>query len=275
MTHEEAQGLIPAYAASRLEGAELDALRAHLGGCEACSELATGIGEIAAAIASGGEGMLDPHPEESQLRAHALGRHAEGAERVRRHLESCARCSLEVASWRGGTPGPGRSELATGGRASSSWRQAAALLAAGVVLGMGLTALWHRSFGPGTDGMSPSAWSGPVDLHLLPAPTRGEESLAQFRLRKGQPATILHLRRVLPDPHSPDERFRVIIRAASGATVYERVHTRAEMERDFDQWEVMPIYVPAAPGKYELILMRETAPAERVLESPFELVPEG
>src|SRR5262245_15015926 len=98
MTHEEARELFPAFAASKLQGPELDGLRAHLRACAECAELAAGIGEMVSSILEGGSDLFDLHPDEKALRAFFEGFRLPGAERIEKHLRTCASCSLEVAT---------------------------------------------------------------------------------------------------------------------------------------------------------------------------------
>src|SRR5262249_26215958 len=136
---------------------------------------------------------------------------------------------------------PGRS--ATRGR---QLRVAAALIGVGVLLGAGLSVLGRRP-SPSRESAwdSSPSWSGEGDLHLLPAPRRKEETVTRFTLKKGQPATILHLPKVIPDAGSPDEQFRLIVRGTSMAPVFDRSYSRSEMMRAFDSWGVMPILLPS------------------------------
>jgi hypothetical protein len=115
-----------------------------------------------------------------------------------------------------------------------------------------------------------------VDLHILPAPTRGE-AVPRFRLRKDQPATILYLPRVIPKKGSPDERFRLLVQDGDGVVKFDQSYARSEMERAFDSWGAMPVFLPVSglpSGRYEFVVLREAAPPEKVAVIPFDIARE-
>jgi hypothetical protein len=279
VTHEEALELIPAFLTSSLEGPALERLHAHLRDCERCAEIATGIGEVVETLRENGHELLDPHPDEKALRAYFEGRSSPEAKRIERHLRTCASCSLELSTktWQ---PSPLRVEgllWSRGGMPAVRLGVAAGLFALGLVLGVGLKAFWR---GRGKSGEAPAismpSWSGAVDLHLLPAPTR-REGITRFTLRKGQPATILHLPNVLPGAGSPDERFRLAVKRRDAGAVFEQTYTRAEMMRAFNRWDVMPILLSSSnlpAGSYEVIVSRERDPDQELAVLPFEIVRE-
>jgi hypothetical protein len=280
MTHEEARELIPAFAASRLQGPALDGLRAHLSACPECAELTAGIGGMVSKILEGGSDLLDPHPDEKALRAFFEGSRLPGAERIEKHLRTCASCSLEVATKvHAGSAGRKSGGPEGNGTASTAGLLAAAagILAVGVLVGVMVTAQWRpRPVAPGASAPGLPAWRGPVDLHVLPSPQRGE-AVARFVLKKGQPATILHLPRVFPGGGNPADRLRLLVQSEEGAVKFDRIYARSEMERAFESWGVMPIFLPASilpDGRYEVLVLREAEPPEKIASIPFEIVRE-
>jgi hypothetical protein len=280
VTHEEAQELIPALLTSRLQGSALEELRAHFRDCDGCAGVLSGIGEIVDTIREDGRELFQPHPDEKAIRAYFEGWRSPETARIEQHIRSCASCSLELSTK---TRQPSR-EADRAPVSSPSYtragqlRAAAALIGVGVLLGAGLAALWPRQSSlPAARAGALSSWSGAVDLHLLPAPTRKEESVTRFTLRKGQPATILHLPKVIPGAGSPDEKFKIVVRRPSLAPVFDQSYTRSEMMKAFDSWSVMPILLPASSlpaGRYELIVSREADPSDQVAVIPFEIVRE-
>ena len=282
MTHEEARELIPAFAASKLQGSALEGLRAHLSACGECAELASGIAGIVSTLQAGGQALLDAHPDEKALRSYYEGTSAPAVtERIEEHLRTCAPCSLEVSTKRRAPAAEPRGDPQSGSRtAASGWRlgaAAAGILAAGILIGVAVTA--GRSSRPApidTGSLSTPSWSGSVDLHVLPPPQRGE-AVARFVLKKGQPGTILHLPRVIPRDGSPADRFRLLLRGEEGTVRFDQVYPRSEMERAFETWGVMPLFLPASSlpsGRYELTVQRDDPSAEKVASIPFEIARE-
>ncbi|HEU5180961.1 MAG TPA: zf-HC2 domain-containing protein [Candidatus Polarisedimenticolia bacterium] len=279
MTHEEAQELIPAFAASKLQGSTLDGLRAHLSACGECAELASGIAGIVGTLQEGGLALLDAHPSEKELRAYFEGAStlAESGQ-IEKHLRTCASCSLEVSTKTRGDVvlrdrRPGSRTTA------SAWQlgaAAAAILGAGILIGVMVKAGVSRPSGTDVVPAGPTSWSGPVDLHVLPPPQRGE-TIPRFILKKGQPGTILHLPRVIPRGGSPSDRFRLLLRSGDGAVKFDQVYPRPEIERAFDAWGVMPLFMPASSlpsGRYELTVQRDDPSAEKIASIPFEVTRE-
>jgi hypothetical protein len=282
MTHDEARELIPAFAASKLRGPALDGLRAHLSACGECAEVASGIAGMVAALQEGGPALFTAHPQEKLLRSffERATTPAE-TERIEAHLKTCASCSLEVSAKQ---RAPVMEQLPEGrsrDRAGASGWQlgtaAAGILAVGVLIGLAVSA--GRSSRATATGASPGtqpAWSGPVDLHVLPAPQRGE-AVTRFVLKKGQPATILHLARVFPAGGNLEDRIRLLVQSDKGVVRFDRVYKRSEMERAFESWGVMPIFLPASTlpaGRYELIVQRDDPSAEKIAAIPFEVTRE-
>jgi hypothetical protein len=155
---------------------------------------------------------------------------------------------------------------------------AAVIFAVGVLVGLSFTMPWRQQpRSRDSKGIPVPSWSGPVDLHILPSPRRGQEAVERFTLRRGQPATILHLPQVIPKTGNPDEKFRLIVQDDSGVVVFDQTHTRSEMDRAFERWGVMPIFLPALSlpaGRYEVIVLRDATPRDQVAAIPFEIARE-
>ena len=223
--HDELQGDIAAYAASRLEGEERARLEVHLKTCDACADLAATWKEIASAVREAGGLLFDRHPDERALREQALAGSTAGDPALARHIASCASCGLEVVAWRKRAAARSATRSASVALSSGGWpgatRRLALALAAGVILGVGLSLLLrppsHRPIERaerGTEAPSPAppAWTGPVQLLVLASPVRGEGSPPAFHLEPGPPFALIAAPLVLPETAVDGDRYRFEIR---------------------------------------------------------------
>src|SRR5580765_1833836 len=92
---------IPAYAAGRLDEPARGRLEAHLRECDSCKEMVTTFQELVRELREEGATLFETHPDALVLRTVARGEEPPDAAGIRRHLESCPTCHLEVRAWQG------------------------------------------------------------------------------------------------------------------------------------------------------------------------------
>ena len=264
--HELVQQDLPAYAASRLEQPALGRLQVHLQSCEECRQQAARFMRLADALQADGDALFEPHPSEAALRDHVAGDAGEEHGRISRHLELCATCSLEAGMWRkqghGVRVSPERRPRRTRG-----WTIAVASLAAGLILGAGLSLpIWKsiRATGggapyrPTTASREPSA--GPQ--LVLPRVLRGEVPEVAYALDPNRSFVVIACLAAIAPEAPPATAYRYEIRRSTGESVWSADLTAAEIRRHLESTEIVTLLVPAnvlAPGRYEFRL----APASR------------
>ena len=271
--HEELQGQIAAYAAGRLEPADVAEIEAHLATCDECAEIAETWKPLALALRESGSALLESHPESSMLRAYAAGSlRGEAASGVARHLAGCGACALEVEAWaperRKTLPTPVRSTFTRFGMPAS--------LAAGLVVGLGIGLTYRPA--PRIDAASPApsrSSAGAASLIALERPTRGAVKPAVFRLESGQDFAPLLVPVVVPEAAGPADRFRFAIQDENRRTVWSAELEAAVVRKQIAASGVVAFLVPASdlmPGSKSLTFSSSTAEGlPPLLEIPFEM----
>ncbi len=283
--HEELQADIPAYVTSRLEANALERLERHLADCEICSEMAACWKAIAAGIREGGEDLFTPHPDPLTLKNYALCRIKQDRNDIARHVASCPSCELEIEAWKARPEMP--ADAARGARSRpgrvprGGFLQPAFLVAAGLVLGMGLSLVVLRTQ-PHLDpralsGTATLEHGGMVPLWVLPGPLRGTTPTASFTVPAGDPQVLIVVRPALPPDASPNDAYLWEIVATDGATVWSYEASDSQIRSSLETSDVATLAVPTAPlsaGTYELSLARiSPGPRQGLLQIPFRVLP--
>lgn len=289
--HEGLKSDIPAYVASRLEGERRRQLEEHLPGCGECSERVSTLRGFTSVLREGGEEMFAPHPDVLALRAYARGERAADSSRIARHVASCATCELELSAWKfrdlmeQTQPAALRESAPRTRPVRSGFGLFPAMsLAAGVVVGVGVSILFHLGAAPGVPAPGSAGelvqvaanWSGPAQLFILSSQVRGEEAVATWKLAADQPYVLLAVRPPVPDSAGADDPYRFEIRGASGQAVWSSDLSAALIRQQLESSEVITFPIPAAtlaPGRHEFrFVSLRPADGQPPLEIPFEIV---
>jgi anti-sigma factor RsiW len=268
--HEDLQMDLPAYAASRLEGAAAQRMEDHLKECAGCREMAESLREFGNAIREGGAALMEPHPSEAEIKGYARGESVSDRGRIERHLAVCATCSLEVESWKRGSGAlfDSRSKPTAGGL--HRWGSVALASAAGLVIGFGVARLVNDASAPPpsvspTQGLQervPSA--GP--LLILPRALRGEGLAVTYRIDPKQEFVVMACSVSIPDDAPPDARFRYEIRDSGGRVVWAREITAEAVREHLNSTaEAVTLLAPTSvlePGRYVFSLSPADKPDE-------------
>src|SRR5262245_33057028 len=227
--HEDLQADLPAYAARRLEPARHHAIQGHVAACLECREAVAAFSAIAAGIARTGDSLFAPHPASAALRRLAQGEGA-GDATLRRHIELCAACALEVDAWRQVAMGV---PSARASRARGSLPRLALATAAGLLLGILLSWL-YRGVPSATPPHAPPAASQPAPLsgdslldlgqpvlYVLPEAHRGAEpTRADWELDPGDPWFGVAFPIAIPDGADGATPWRIEIRRIGGEVAW-------------------------------------------------------
>ena len=274
--HEELQNELADYAASRLEGEARLRLEAHLKECDPCREMASVLAEFGRTLREGGESLFELHPSPSSLREFALGSSTQGRERVARHLERCASCTLEIENWK---RAPAVSEsVRVAARTAQGWKTAW-LLAAGVVIGVGLASLARIArvapqpeIREGVGGAARTA--GP--MLILPRVLRGAGDKIVYTPDWNSEFTVLACLAAVPDDAAPEEKFVYTLLAADKRTVWSQTMTAQSIrERIASPAESVTLLVPTASlrsGRYEFSLSPEASTVSPIYRIDLEVV---
>ncbi len=286
--HEEIRLDLPAYVASRLEGAAAHRVKEHLEGCVDCRELAETIKELGTSLSEGGESLFAPHPSASSLKEYVDRRGGSDRVGIAQHLAGCATCSLEVEVWTRRAGAQGGERLALPGW--TRWRSLALASAAGIAVGFGLAVFLRTSRKPAVPPASPAATTvagaastaaAPAAgrLLLLPRTLRGERSVGTYALEANQELVVIACPVSLPGTAGDIERFRYEIREQTGETVWSQTMSAAEIRRQSNGGlEVVTFLVPARslpPGRYEFRLTPVERPAEVRYQADLEITRGG
>jgi hypothetical protein len=267
--HEDLQMNLPAYAASRLEGAAAKRMEDHLRECAGCREMADSLRGFGNAIREGGTALMEPHPSEEEIRGYARDEPVSDRGRIERHLAVCATCSLEVETWKRGSGALfSRSRPAAGGL--SRWGSVALATAAGLVIGFGIASLLNDSSGPGpsvspTQGLQEKVLSaGP--LLILPRALRGEGLAVTYRIDPKQEFVVMACPVSIPEDAAPEARFRYEIRGSGGQVVWAREMTAEAVREHLNSTaEAVTLLAPTSalePGRYVFSLSSADKPEE-------------
>jgi putative zinc finger protein len=276
--HDDIRSDIAAYVAGHLDQAGRDRLDAHLALCGECSELVSTANEIAAALRSRGDDLLSDHPTELALREHALGRPDRLDDRITRHLETCASCSLEVSAvGTGPVASPATRPVNAVRNAGVPWGIGSAAIAAalvtGLLLGLILSPRQHKTHEPDST-LTTARATGPVDLWILAGRSRGTGAPPIFRPDPSRLFVVIACPVVLP--HAPLDRdlYKIIIRR-QGESVWSSQISAGQIRQQMESAEAVTMIVPSGvlgPGQYELILLRrDQADARPVLQTSFQV----
>ena len=299
--HEWAREEIPAYAAGRLEAKALQRLKEHLAACGECREAAAETIAIASALADAPEGFFERHPDIGELQAYASHPGLPESDAIRRHLSSCDACALEVSAWRHRRSGesPHTPSLPPVVLSRRLWPVAAAALAAGLAIGVGVGPLFRRSAAPplaGAAGPSvspqvppgpvpsdsapkagpsepPSSWSGRVPALVLSDALRGEETSPAVAVEEGQPYVLISVALEILDPTLRGGTFRFEIRDTAGNTAWDLTLPGEEVAHDLRERRSVSLLCPSSRlrnGSYELRVRRTDRGSDSpLLQAPF------
>jgi putative zinc finger protein len=277
MKHQEIRESIPAYAASRLDGEARREVADHLAACSECREIAESCAEIHSALKEWGEEMFDPHPDELAIRDFARGAAGERTEAIRRHLEGCMTCGLELEAWKGRKEVvPLRERPASPG---GFFFSRPLLAAAGIVLGFGAAFILMRQETiqaplpphpspappPATAPPSPTAWTGRAPQWILPGATRGQEPSVSLSAGKGETHLIVSFRPSLPEDLPDAENCRFEILRESGRSAWSTDLPAATLRADLERTEAISFVIPASVlegGRYEFQASIPSRPGE-------------
>jgi anti-sigma factor RsiW len=263
--HDHIGEELAAYLTGRLGDETRIRIDDHVATCRVCAALVADLRPVAAGVRAGGERIFEGHPSAWEIRTYALGEPAKRPEAVGRHLALCASCSLEASV---ASAAVRRSESArTLPSVWSRWAMPSAALAAGIVLGLMLR---HP--------VPVNSWRGPVDLPVLPGPTRGEHADTTIHVASGQSAIVIAMPFVMPDGVAARDRLRLDIVAEGGRVLNVAHADRGDLESRCDATGVLPLMVPAGdlpPGRYTLRLHRESPPEGDLMDLPFRVVLEA
>jgi len=252
--HDDIRADLPALAARRLAPERRQVIERHVAGCLECQEAVADFEAIAAGIAGGGDALFAPHPESAALRRIALaGRGAED-EAIRRHLDACATCSLEVESWRKVAV---RAPIRWHSRARREWAWVALGAAAGIVLGvlLGTLSRWLPPAAPAR----PAPDVGQPVLYLLPETLRDNEPAGRrWDLDPADPYFGVAFPIVIPASAGGEEMYRIELRLAGGAVVWSTEMSASRLRAHLRSADVVHIAaIPTrvvAPGRYNLVV---------------------
>lgn len=190
--------------------------------------------------------MLGPHPPVAQVRQLALSRGASADPDIRRHIELCVSCALEVEGWR-------RMGRGARGAFRPSWWMVGLAAAAGLAAGIGLQVLLLNR--PASPPLLPSAAADLAGPQLfLPSVLRGEPGRIAYTLEPGQQAVVVAWPAAIPEEAGPDARFRFEIIDPNGATSWSREMAAPEIRRHLETTELVTVLVPSTalvPGRHE------------------------
>ncbi|MCI0656633.1 MAG: zf-HC2 domain-containing protein [Acidobacteria bacterium] len=270
---------LPAYAASRLEGAAAKRMEDHLRECAGCREMAESLREFGDAIREGGAALMEPHPSEAEIRGYARGESVSDRGRIERHLAVCATCSLEVETWKRGSGAlfDSRSKPKVGGL--HRWGSVALASAAGLVIGFGMARLLNDASAPGPS-VSPTQdlqervlTAGP--LLILPRALRGEGLAVTYRIDPKQEFVAMACPVSIPDDATPDDRFRYEIRGSGGQVVWAREMTAEAIREHLNSTaEAVTLLAPTSvlePGRYLFSLSPADKPEESLYRAELSL----
>ena len=253
--------MIPAYVAGRLDTESKRQVDDYLARRPETKELTARWNTIARGLREGGENLLTEHPETSVLTRFISGEEPE----IARHVETCASCSLEVATLRGRTKSRVR---VTRAPRTMVYRFTSLAAAAGIVLGIGVGVLYE------TQGPGRGASTGAVDLLTLDPALRGSETIISFEADASQPFIPVVVAPVLPEEASSEERFGFSI-LREGDVIWSADLSAGKIREHLDTSGVVTFLVPTTDltaGRYSLEIRSWTAPdSPPLLEVPFEI----
>jgi len=255
--HERHQSDLPQYVAGRLQGEELRSLEQHLEVCEECRKTAAAWRNLVPAMREGGPAMLDPHPGETDLRAFALGTPGAPVERVVPHVAVCASCELDVEAWRSWASWGNRASRSRGPIRLRTTLVASLSVAAGLILGFGLSLVLVS---PRREGSAAPAPGEPARHLVLPSSIpRGGGAALRYTLELGQKHLEIDFRPVIPEDASDADCCRFEIRREGGETIWSTVMTAAAARGRLASDQVIGFNFPVAflgPGRYDCAVRR-------------------
>lgn len=121
-----------------------------------------------------------------------------------------------------------------------------------------------------------SAWTGPVELHVLEGPARGAGGLSPLRVAKDQPFLLLSVLPPVPAGVPDRAPLRFAIFASDDRVVWSADLAISETRRRLKSSGVLTFMIPAAtlpPGRYTMRIFRPGEPQGRtIFQAPFEVV---
>jgi hypothetical protein len=236
--HEHLQEDLAALAAGRLDGEPRRRLEEHLAQCEACAGILETARRIATVLASEREAQPGAHPSVAALRSHALGEGTAPPDLLR-HVETCARCDLEVAVWRRHparprTAAPSR-RIVTG--KTLAWTAVPLALAAGLVVGLVV---------PRLAGRASEDVGAPVHVLNLGDAFRGGGAEAILRIGAGQRLASISVFLEMMDPTAEVGPLEFTIRTGDGRPVWSTTCPARRVAEILEAGGVFGLQVPVA-----------------------------
>lgn len=216
--------------------------------------------------------MFEPHPTPAALHRYVVEGDGKEAASIRRHLETCATCQLEVEAWKR-IDRPKQPASAVGGRPSLPWMS----LAAGVGALLGLLVGWRvlstappvRPEVPAPPAASPAG--GPARvlvapvMHILPALMRsGDVPVQPWSLDPGAPYLSVGVPISIPADIPESERYSFELQKPPGETVWRTEMGASTIREHVESAGVVSLaIVPERPldaGRYLFRVARVGAP---------------
>jgi putative zinc finger protein len=270
--HDDIRDDLPAWAARRLPPERRQVVERHLAACRECREAAADFEAIAAGIVSGGDPLFAPHPESAALRRFSIESGDAEDPAIRKHLDICATCSLEVSVWRRvGERAPVRQDA----RARRGMPRLALATAGGIVLGILLATLYRglgpaiRPPAPGSPSPNASPSTPPAEaptsqigqpiLYVLPDALRnGRLAPVQWNLDPADTYIGVAVPIAIPDGAGAEDLCAIELRRVGGAVVWSTEMSVSRLRRHMQAADV--VHIPAIPtrlvppGSYDFVV---------------------
>jgi hypothetical protein len=271
---EEVRALLADFVCSRLAPEQRRQVEQHRQTCSDCGEIVADLEMMKKQIQASGEAMFEPHPEPAALHRFVLEGDGKDAEQIRRHLESCASCQLEVETWKriGRKTAPAAATPARG-KTSAPWLSLAAGLGGLIGLLIGWR-LWSASVPVRPETTPPRAalpapnppqvLTAPV-IHVLPGLLRsGEVPPQHWSIDADEPYLAVTVPLSLPAEAAGVDLFRFELRPVGREPVWKMEMPAARIREHLESAEAVNLSIAPegklAPGRYELRVVRTDAP---------------
>lgn len=279
MEHEDLRSAIPAFVAGRIDPETKRVLEEHLESCSSCAETVDVAKEIVRVMESGGEVLFSDHPSPARIRALATGSAGEESGSLSAHVAVCPSCGLEVESWEARLAAPSERGPASA-RSAIGGRPMLVGLAAGLVLGIGLSALYFirqsgswRLGGPNPGGTSSGSWGGAVHLNVLELPSRSASGVQRIQIDPRAPVTLMDVPAEIDLGGAAGTMFVIEILGEDGAPAWAQELTGKDLSERIDpRSSLLPIVVPTdvlRSGPWVLVIRKRITEGEPLVRIPF------